>query len=268
MPNLYLEAPPAPLTKEPLPPMRKFLALSLVLLLLTQSLWPVLALAAEREQQVRVTGTTLNIRSGPGTDRSVVTAVSKGTLLVFLQQDGDWIKVRLSDDREGWASSKFLEFVEAAADEDAPPPRRDDEEERETPREETRRPQIEDRDGGGSALGGIFKWGCLLGGAAMGGLAFAERGKGNDAYDEYKALTNDGDLEEAEVKFEEAEDHDSKAQTFAMVGGGLFGLFLLQQFVFGGGDGDSAQFSEPALPPLALDPRTGEWRASLVLARF
>ncbi len=248
--------------------MRKILVFSLVLLLLTQSLWPVLALAAEREQQVRVTGTTLNIRSGPGTDQSVLSAVSKGTLLVFLQQDGDWIKVRLSDNREGWASSKFLEFVEATEDQDAPPPRREEREERENPREETRRSQVEDRDGGGSALGGIFKWGCLLGGAAMGGLAFAERGKGNDAYDEYKALTRADELEDAEVKFEEAEDHDSKAQTFALVGGGLFGLFLLQQFVFGGGDGESAQHSEPVTPPLALDPRTGEWRASLVLARF
>ena len=69
------------------------------------------------------------------------------------------------------------------------------------------------------------------------------------------------------MKWEETGDHDDKAQLYGIVAGGLFAVFLLQQFVFGGGSSSyDVVGTEPA--PLRWDPQTDQFRASVTLLRF
>jgi hypothetical protein len=161
-------------------------------------------------------------------------------------------------------SARYVEAAPAAT-EDRPTPT----EEPRTPREPDRRdePKPTPAGGGGSAFGSIVKWGCLLGAAACAGLALNERSQGDDAYDEYKDLVNSGaSAAEYDAKFEEAEDHDSKAQTFWIASGGLFAAWFVGQFLLGGGNDDSADAARE--PAVRISPGAGEVRASVVLARF
>jgi uncharacterized protein YgiM (DUF1202 family) len=52
---------------------------------------------------------SLNIRSGPGTTFSVITAVPQGTVLNVLANQGDWIKVRIGM-AEGYGIAKYLDL--------------------------------------------------------------------------------------------------------------------------------------------------------------
>lgn len=247
--------------------MRTCIALVLACLLIGEGLLPTLAFAKDAKQ-VKVNANSLNIRSGPGTDNPAVTSVTRGTLLDFVQQDGDWIQVRLPDGTLGWGAAKFLEIQDASAEPSTTPK---EEKRKDAPPEPKPLPppkKTVKKSEGGSAFGSVVKWGCLIGSAATAGIAFKEHSAGNDAYDEYEKLWRQGKDDKANDKFQEAEDHDSKATTFAVVSGGLFAVFLLQQFVFKG-DGDHAASPEATrAPSFAIDPRTGEARASFVLARF
>ena len=55
------------------------------------------------------TASSLNVRSGPSTDYSVVTTVSQGTKVLVLDANsaGTWVKVRIGS-TEGWLSAKYL----------------------------------------------------------------------------------------------------------------------------------------------------------------
>ena len=237
----------------------------LVLLLSAQWLLPSIAFAEDsgkNERQVRVIATSLNVRSGPGTTNSIVASLAKDATATLIEVQGDWAQIRLDDGTLGWAATKFLEVV--SADEGVPGGT-----ESEKPTSGTTKQSrhagasTPAGTGGGSAFRGILKWGSLVGAAAVGGLALNEHSKGNSSYDEYKKLFNENRKDEAEGKYQDAKDHDSKAQTFAIVGGGLFALFLLQQFVFTGGDEQAELAPHGAAPAFAWSPSTGEMRASL-----
>lgn len=49
-----------------------------------------------------VTGSVVNVRSGPGTDYSVITQVKSGQALEVLAQKGDWYQISLNDNQTGW----------------------------------------------------------------------------------------------------------------------------------------------------------------------
>lgn len=49
-----------------------------------------------------VTGSVVNIRSGPGTHYSVVAKVKMGQTLEVLAQQGDWYQIALDNSQEGW----------------------------------------------------------------------------------------------------------------------------------------------------------------------
>ena len=56
-----------------------------------------------------VTGTSVNIRSGPGTGNAVVTRASLGDEAEPLSDTGaDWIEIRMSDGTTGWIFARFL----------------------------------------------------------------------------------------------------------------------------------------------------------------
>lgn len=59
----------------------------------------------------RVTTGALNVRSGPGTNYSVVSVLSKGDEVTRIGQNGKWFKVATSNGADAWVSSKYLASV-------------------------------------------------------------------------------------------------------------------------------------------------------------
>lgn|GEM_PF-703986 len=57
-----------------------------------------------------VTGS--NIRSGPGTNNSVITVLYPGDVLTVYGNEGRWSRVRLSDSRRGYIATSLLRFLE------------------------------------------------------------------------------------------------------------------------------------------------------------
>lgn len=49
-----------------------------------------------------VTGSTVNVRGGPGTTNSVISQVFQGNSLPVLEQSGDWYRVKLPNGSTGW----------------------------------------------------------------------------------------------------------------------------------------------------------------------
>lgn len=52
--------------------------------------------------------TNLNLRSGPGTSYDTVGGVGIDENITVLEEDSNWLKVRLSDGTEGWISSGYI----------------------------------------------------------------------------------------------------------------------------------------------------------------
>ncbi len=252
--------------------LQRWMASLLALLLITQGLAPIASARMHGDEDgsggraMRVTASSLNLRAGAGTDQTVLRSLSQGTLVTALEERGEWTQVRLEDGTTGWVSAKYLEPAKPAA-----APR--------TPGQAAQPTQAQEGaaggarggadGGGGSTWRAIAKWGCLAGALVAGGLWYTEHASGNDTYDEYKQLYQDGELDAAEVKYDETIDHDDQAQTYAIGAGVLLGLFALQQFVLGGGDGDHADADADAglgIPPLGWDPGRPGVRVVLVRA--
>ncbi|MCI5119829.1 MAG: SH3 domain-containing protein [Candidatus Electrothrix sp. AUS4] len=66
--------------------------------------------------QVVVTSSRLNVRSGPGIQYSVSAMVYSGDVLQVLQREAGWIYVRLPDNTWGWVMSQFTAPVGVRAD--------------------------------------------------------------------------------------------------------------------------------------------------------
>lgn len=57
-----------------------------------------------------VATTNLNVRSGPSTKYKVVGSLSKNKSVTVLSSSQGWSKVRLPNNKEGWASSKYIKM--------------------------------------------------------------------------------------------------------------------------------------------------------------
>ncbi|MGL5346554.1 MAG: SH3 domain-containing protein [Peptostreptococcaceae bacterium] len=60
---------------------------------------------------INETGTAtlnLNVRSGPSTSYKVVGSLSKNKSITLLESSNGWYKVKLSNNKEGWASGKYI----------------------------------------------------------------------------------------------------------------------------------------------------------------
>lgn len=55
-----------------------------------------------------VTTSKLNVRSGPSTNYKVIGSLAKNNKVTILSSSNGWHKVRLSNNREGWSSSKYI----------------------------------------------------------------------------------------------------------------------------------------------------------------
>lgn len=78
------------------PPVRHFIAaVGLCLLALGASV-------AHAQTMVSVKGSTLNMREGPGTNRTVLWELKRGYPLLITERKGRWIKVRDFEGDTGW----------------------------------------------------------------------------------------------------------------------------------------------------------------------
>lgn len=72
------------------------------------SLTPTSTAPLSQEPSVQVTGSSVNIRSGPGTSHSIVDSVNRGDRLILLSESGNWFQVRLPNGKEGWIFNKLV----------------------------------------------------------------------------------------------------------------------------------------------------------------
>ena len=66
--------------------------------------------------KIIVTSKTLNVRSGPGKDNSVITTVFSGNILQIIGNAPGWYYVRLPDNTAGWIMAKFTSRIAQPAD--------------------------------------------------------------------------------------------------------------------------------------------------------
>src|SRR5437773_4844232 len=78
---------------------RRLVSIGLCLCLGSAPLWA---------ESVQVTGTTVNVRRGPGTGSAVVATAARGDVLEVLERAGDWIRVRTRAGVEGYVSAQFV----------------------------------------------------------------------------------------------------------------------------------------------------------------
>lgn len=53
----------------------------------------------------------LNVRSGPGTSFQVLSQIHSGQSYTFVSEQGDWTKIRLNNNREGWVASWLVNKI-------------------------------------------------------------------------------------------------------------------------------------------------------------
>ncbi|MFA7468040.1 MAG: N-acetylmuramoyl-L-alanine amidase [Desulfotomaculaceae bacterium] len=71
-------------------------------------------------KQATITGSAVNVRSGPGTSYGSVTTVSKGAKCTVTEVSGQWLKVKLSDGKQGWIAGWLAAVTEIAVANPAP----------------------------------------------------------------------------------------------------------------------------------------------------
>jgi N-acetylmuramoyl-L-alanine amidase len=62
-----------------------------------------------------VTGSTVNVRGGPGTTNSIINQVAQGDSLPVLEQSGDWFRVKLQNGSTGWVAGWLVSVNTPAA---------------------------------------------------------------------------------------------------------------------------------------------------------
>lgn len=73
------------------------------------SLMMVLTASISQAETMYVTDVLkLIVRSEKGYDQNLLTVIKSGQVVEVLQKDGDWVRVKLSDGREGWVLGRYL----------------------------------------------------------------------------------------------------------------------------------------------------------------
>lgn len=67
---------------------------------------------AVRASRVRITGSYVNTRSGPGLSYRVIDVIPRGTVLGLLGAAGDWYQVQLNSSCTGWVSKDYAELIQ------------------------------------------------------------------------------------------------------------------------------------------------------------
>ncbi len=72
-------------------------------------------LPSDQERLVTILATStgwLRVRSGPGTQFPETARINPGGQYPLLEEEGDWLKIALEEDKEGWISAQYGEIVE------------------------------------------------------------------------------------------------------------------------------------------------------------
>ncbi|MBT9174376.1 MAG: hypothetical protein DDT22_00028 [candidate division WS2 bacterium] len=57
-----------------------------------------------------VTSTSLNMRTGPGTNFAIIRTLTLGTEFTVIKKEGAWLQIRLKDGKKGWVHSGFVKL--------------------------------------------------------------------------------------------------------------------------------------------------------------
>lgn len=64
----------------------------------------------------------LNVRSGPSTSFAIIEKLSLGKSYLVLESEGEWSKIKLSEEKSGWVSTQYTKNVESTEKEQPAPP--------------------------------------------------------------------------------------------------------------------------------------------------
>ncbi|MBO8168744.1 MAG: SH3 domain-containing protein [Thermoanaerobacteraceae bacterium] len=90
--------------------MRRLLRINVITV--TILLLYILSLPAAFAQTATVTGSVVNVRSGPSVDNLKIGVVTEGYQLEVLEERNNWYKVRFAQDRVGWIYKELLQLNE------------------------------------------------------------------------------------------------------------------------------------------------------------
>lgn len=65
--------------------------------------------------QGTITGSVVNVRSGPDTTYNVLTQVNQGTQVKIIDQQGEWLQVQLANGDLGWVANWLMDFPQVPA---------------------------------------------------------------------------------------------------------------------------------------------------------
>lgn len=71
--------------------------------------------AAQTAQTAVIKGSSMNVRSGPGTGYGLVTQVGQGERFPVIEKSGDWYKVRLKNGNFGWLAGWLISIETSSA---------------------------------------------------------------------------------------------------------------------------------------------------------
>jgi SH3-like domain-containing protein len=60
------------------------------------------------QEMVSISGSTVNMRAGPGTDTEVLWELQRGYPLVVVKRQGNWLEVRDFEDDRGWVARSLV----------------------------------------------------------------------------------------------------------------------------------------------------------------
>jgi len=63
--------------------------------------------AASASEQVVITASSLNVRSGPGSGNPVQFSLGGGSIVDVLDRSGDWVEIRDDNGRSGWVAGQY-----------------------------------------------------------------------------------------------------------------------------------------------------------------
>ncbi|MGY3777777.1 N-acetylmuramoyl-L-alanine amidase [Isobaculum melis] len=84
----------------------------IVFMLLASTIISTIVLA--NVQTIRVEANVVNIRTGPGLSYDILSQVRQGDILNVIDEENEWYKVRLSNDRVGWIASWLISNVDVS----------------------------------------------------------------------------------------------------------------------------------------------------------
>lgn len=88
----------------------KLIILSLLLIICL----PMDGIGFAKTETITITGSTVNARSGPGTDYEVVQRLKKGDIYTVIDTKSEWTQIELSDGEEAWVYNELISVNESS----------------------------------------------------------------------------------------------------------------------------------------------------------